>query len=117
MRYDTIQSEIPRETDLDESELETTVWGPLEIAAAVQRQGKFITNMANIGWLDPGAQDKIVVDLLRGIVRYRTSALVFDDHLMLIISDAWLDLMQSSRGKHFLVPTVRVIHHSLAFAD
>jgi len=48
----------------------TTEWGSSDIAAAVQRQGKFVADMARIQWLEP---DMEALPLLRGIVRYRVS--------------------------------------------
>ena len=69
----------------------TTIWDPLDIAAAVQRQAKFVGNMEGIGWLygdmfgddlDGGRENgeskgngqkggKVWEPLQRGIVRYR----------------------------------------------
>ena len=53
------------------SSFETTVWDPMDISAAVQRQAKFVQSMQGIGWLDEGWDH--VESLQRGVVRYRES--------------------------------------------
>ncbi|RSH91878.1 hypothetical protein EHS25_009248 [Saitozyma podzolica] len=73
-----------------------TEWDPLEIAAAIVRQMKFVDNMYRIGWLRAeffGADfGEGARQLVRGCVRYH----------------AWLDLHSSVSGAHFLVPTLDI---------
>ncbi len=78
MRYDTLPTDTVGPNDAEEAEIDQSEWGPSDVAAAVQRQGKFIANMEKIGWLDHGASDVLVIDLIRGIVRYRKCPLPTD---------------------------------------
>ena len=50
-----------------------------DVAAAVLRQKTFIDSMARIGWLEDGwpRDPTSLIDLQRGIVRYRTSPHLF----------------------------------------
>ena len=68
-------TELPgSDTPSEPEKWEKTVWDPPDVAAAVIRQRAFIANMGKIGWLKDGFgeyQWRGLVDLQRGIVRYR----------------------------------------------
>ncbi|KAL7418422.1 hypothetical protein Q5752_006880 [Cryptotrichosporon argae] len=68
--------------------LSITGWTPPDVAAAVLRQARFVSDMGRIEWLADMWKD--VRPLQRGIVRYH----------------AWLDLMAAHGCQHFLVPTL-----------
>ncbi|ORY33363.1 hypothetical protein BCR39DRAFT_557051 [Naematelia encephala] len=94
IRSESLPAELDYTALSEDETLESTVWDPVDIAEAVSRQSKFVQDMSRIGWLDLNRWDNQtgIRDLQRGIVRYH----------------AWLDLMHSTKCKHFLVPTLDI---------
>ncbi|OCF61311.1 hypothetical protein L486_00959 [Kwoniella mangroviensis CBS 10435] len=96
-------------TSDEESSLKKTVWSYEEIGMAIGRQAKFVGHMKRIGWLDEKYWDKGLSKLQFSIVLYH----------------AWLDLMQSTECKYFLVPRLDIdlawhthqLHHGRYKAD
>lgn len=92
LRYNSLPTRLSVIETEEDSTGTTLEWGSADIAAAVQRQAKFIRNMADIKWLEPYVYGMEMLPLIRGIVRYH----------------AWLDLVHSTQGKQFLVPTLDI---------
>ncbi|WVR07667.1 hypothetical protein IAU60_004709 [Kwoniella sp. DSM 27419] len=74
-------------------DLKTTRWSPGDIAAAVQRQAKFVRNLKDIGWLEPDHW-----------VRHGWREVQFG----IVLYHAWLDLQHATRMKQFLVPRLDI---------
>ncbi|WWC64554.1 uncharacterized protein I303_107165 [Kwoniella dejecticola CBS 10117] len=91
IRQDTLPPFRPL-TPEQESDLQKTVWSPEETGMAIERQAKFIANMKRIGWLREEYWQKGLMELQFSIVLYH----------------AWLDLMQSTQSRYFLVPRLDI---------
>ncbi|WVW86195.1 hypothetical protein I302_108237 [Kwoniella bestiolae CBS 10118] len=86
-----------------------TKWSAEDVGMAIGRQAKFIGHMKRIGWLDEKYWENGVRELQFSIVLYH----------------AWLDLMQSTECKYFLVPRLDIdlawhthqLHHGRYKAD
>ncbi|WWC94904.1 hypothetical protein V866_001756 [Kwoniella sp. B9012] len=108
IRENTLPPFRPITSD-EESTLKKTVWSYEEIGMAIGRQAKFVGHMKRIGWLDEKHWGKGLSELQFSIVLYH----------------AWLDLMQSTECRYFLVPRLDIdlawhthqLHHGRYKAD
>ncbi|WWC72040.1 uncharacterized protein I206_105999 [Kwoniella pini CBS 10737] len=108
IRQETLPTFQPVTPDKEKS-LMKTVWSSEDIGKAIERQAKFIGNMERIGWLRDQYWEKGLTELQFSIVLYH----------------AWLDLMQSTQSKYFLVPRLDIdlawhthqLHHTRYKAD
>ncbi|WWC91719.1 uncharacterized protein L201_006665 [Kwoniella dendrophila CBS 6074] len=91
IRQNTLLTYQPINAD-QEVKLKQSVWSYEDIGKAIERQAKFIGNMKRIGWLNDAYWGKGLMELQFSIVLYH----------------AWLDLMQSTQSRYFLVPRLDI---------